>query len=100
MSVNPSIDALIISGATMLLLHPRSFDYLSTYTASPMWTILVIGVIIWCVSFIIIGLRLKWLPVAAAREGSPSLREGPSVNPRPVSISPAVTGANPAPPSL
>ena len=70
----------------MLLLHPRSFDYLSTYTASPMWTILVIGVIIWCVSFIIIGLRLKWLPVAAACEG-------PSVNPRSVSISPAVAGA-------
>lgn len=65
----------------MLLLHPRSFDYLSTYTASPMWTILVIGVIIWCVSFIIIGLRLKWLPVIAACEG-------PSVNPRSISISP------------
>ena len=58
----------------MLLLHPRSFDYLSTYTASPIWTVLVIGVIIWCVSFITIGLRLKWLSV--------------SVDPLPVSVSP------------
>ena len=61
MSVIPYFDALVISGATMLLLHPRAFDYLSTYTASPIWTIFVIGVIIWCVSFITIGLRLKWL---------------------------------------
>ena len=51
MSVIPYLDALVISGATMLLLHRRSFDYLSTYTASPLWTIFVIGVIIWCVSF-------------------------------------------------
>lgn len=63
----------------MLLLHPRSFDYLSTYTASPMWTILVIGVIIWCVSFITIGLRLKWLPVAAALETQPV-----SISPDPI----------------
>ena len=62
MSVIAYFDALVISGATMLLLHPRCVDYLSTYTASPLWMIFVIGVIIWCVSFITIGLRLKWLP--------------------------------------
>ena len=80
MSVIPYLDASVISGATMLLLHPRSFDYLSTYTASPIWTIFVIGVIIWCVSFITIGLRLKWLPPdspISSRESSPSVGGGP-----------------------
>jgi hypothetical protein len=61
MSIDPSylyLDAIVIAGATMLLVHPFCYNYITKYTASATWTACVIALIIWCVSFIIIGISL------------------------------------------
>jgi hypothetical protein len=50
------LDAIVIAGATMLLVHPFCYNYISKYTASATWTAFVIALIVWCVSFIIIGI--------------------------------------------
>jgi hypothetical protein len=81
MSLIPYIDALIISGATMLLLHPLSLKYITTYTASPIWTMIVIGVIVWAVSFIVIALRLKLISESHQARRSRSGRIRPHHSP-------------------
>ena len=66
-------DAIVIAGATMLLVHPFCYNYIFKYTASATWTAFVIALIIWCVSFITIGISLRYIkPLTSQKSGGQS----------------------------